>query len=124
MRLLDDAASLQKKREGDSSQADDKLEKRRQKLQELLKRAAEKTQRPSIPECLCCQITFDLMKDPVMTPSGQTYEREAVEAHLNQNGRWDPVTRQALQRYQLVPNKALKSVITDFLRDNPWAYGS
>jgi hypothetical protein len=29
--------------------------------------------RPAVPEALCCQITFELMGEPVRTPSGQTY---------------------------------------------------
>ena len=50
--------------------------------------------RPPVPESLCCQITFDIMRDPVQTPAGHTYEREALEQHIQHNGPWDPVTRQ------------------------------
>ena len=32
------------------------------------------------------QITFDLMRDPVLTPAGQTYESAALEQHLKHVG--------------------------------------
>mmetsp|Transcript_82087 Transcript_82087/g.220407 ORF Transcript_82087/g.220407 Transcript_82087/m.220407 type:complete len:270 (-) Transcript_82087:88-897(-) len=92
-------------------------------VDELLKRAGEQRKRPQIPECLCCQITFELMRDPVLTPAGQTFEREAIVCHLAQNGAWDPVTRQPMTAAQLVPNLALRQVIDDFMRRNPWAAG-
>ena len=64
------------------------------------------------------------MRNPVQTPAGHTYEKEALEQHLQHNGLWDPVTRQPLQRSQIVRNQALESVIKDFLAQNPWAYGT
>jgi hypothetical protein len=33
----------------------------------------------SIPEYLQCPIGYELMEDPVITDSGQTYERSAIE---------------------------------------------
>ena len=32
-----------------------------------------------IPDYLICNITLDLMEDPVTTESGQAYERTAIE---------------------------------------------
>ncbi|MFT3742283.1 MAG: U-box domain-containing protein [Gammaproteobacteria bacterium] len=32
-----------------------------------------------IPEAFCCPITTLIMKDPVITDDGQTYERQAIE---------------------------------------------
>ena len=31
-----------------------------------------------VPEYLCDKISFELLKDPVITPSGHTYEREVI----------------------------------------------
>ena len=61
------------------------------------------------------------MEDPVMTDSGQTYEREALEQHLEKNGRTDPFTRQPIKG-ALYPNIAIKKAVQDFLERNPWAY--
>lgn len=36
-----------------------------------------------VPEFLCCKITMDLYRDPVITPSGVTYERAVLLDHLD-----------------------------------------
>eukprot|EP00802_Teleaulax_amphioxeia_P010403 Tamp_10431.p2 GENE.Tamp_10431~~Tamp_10431.p2 ORF type:complete len:274 (-),score=67.39 Tamp_10431:1216-2007(-) len=112
------AASMGHEAEAASTHAE-----RTQKVAELYDRIAQSRERPSVPEALCCQITFDIMRDPVQTPAGHTYEREAIAQHIQHNGPWDPVTRQPLQRSQIVKNHALLSVIDEFLKRNPWAYG-
>jgi len=35
-----------------------------------------------VPEHLCCNITMDMFRDPVVTPSGVTYERSVILEHL------------------------------------------
>ena len=35
-----------------------------------------------IPEHLCCKITMDIFRDPVITPSGVSYERAVLYEHL------------------------------------------
>ncbi|CAI7751845.1 unnamed protein product, partial [Closterium sp. NIES-53] len=37
---------------------------------------------PKVPDFLCCKITMDIFKDPVITPSGVTYERAVLVDHL------------------------------------------
>mmetsp|Transcript_42466 Transcript_42466/g.106133 ORF Transcript_42466/g.106133 Transcript_42466/m.106133 type:complete len:266 (-) Transcript_42466:7-804(-) len=103
--------------------ASEQRSERRAKVEGLRERFRGQRAKPSVPEALCCQITFELMKDPVSTPAGQTFERSAIEWHVRQNGSWDPVTRQPFDRNQLRPNLALKEVIGDFLSKNPRAYG-
>ena len=110
--------------QGDEAAASARHGERTQKVSEIFDRICRARERPAIPEALCCQITFDIMRDPVQTPAGHTYEKEALEQHLQHNGLWDPVTRQPLQRSQIVRNQALESVIKDFLAQNPWAYGT
>lgn len=61
------------------------------------------------------------MSDPVITPSGITYDRKDIEEHLQRVGHFDPVTRTNLTSEQLVPNLALKEVIDTFLLENEWA---
>jgi hypothetical protein len=41
--------------------------------------------------------------------------------HLQKLGHFDPVTRRDLTQDQLFPNLALKEVIDNFLKENPWA---
>lgn len=61
------------------------------------------------------------MKDPVVTPSGITYDRRDIEEHLQRVGHFDPVTRQHLTMDKVIPNLAMKDVVDAFLADNEWA---
>ncbi|CAM8978838.1 unnamed protein product [Rhodiola kirilowii] len=75
-----------------------------------------------IPDYLCCKITLDIYRDPVITPSGITYERKVLLDHLNKVGHFDPVTREPLDPSQLIPNLAIKEAVQTFLEQNGWAY--
>lgn len=35
-----------------------------------------------VPDYLCCRISLDIFRDPVITPSGGTYERSVILDHL------------------------------------------
>lgn len=35
-----------------------------------------------VPDFLCGKISFELMRDPVITPSGITYDRKDIVEHL------------------------------------------
>lgn len=35
-----------------------------------------------VPDHLCCPITMDILRDPVITPAGITYERSVLLQHL------------------------------------------
>ncbi|KAK2571952.1 E3 ubiquitin-protein ligase CHIP [Acropora cervicornis] len=73
-----------------------------------------------VPDYLCGRISFELMKDPVITPSGITYDRKHIEEHLQRVGHFDPVTRTDLKQEQLSPNLVMKEVIDAFITDNEW----
>jgi STIP1 family protein 1 len=75
-----------------------------------------------VPDYFCCQITMDLMLDPVTTPCGITYEKAALREHLAKVGEFDPVTRRPLQLAQAVPNLALRDAARAFLDERPWAF--
>ena len=77
-----------------------------------------------IPDFLCGKISFELMTDPVITPSGITYDRSDIEQHLQRVGHFDPVTRKDLTIDQLIPNLAMKEVIETFVSENPWVDGA
>lgn len=90
-------------------------------VNDLFVEVDERRQKREVPDVLCCRINFGIMRDPVITPSGITYERRDIEEHLQRLGHFDPVTRKDLTRDQLIPNLALKEVIDNFLLENPWA---
>ena len=60
-----------------------------------------------IPEC---PITKAPLKDPVMDPEGNTYEKSAILEWLAAHGT-SPITRTPLAPSQLIPNRALKDLI-------------
>lgn len=39
-------------------------------------------QKRDVPDVLCGKISFELMRDPVITPSGITYDRRDIDEHL------------------------------------------
>ena len=57
-----------------------------------------------------CPLTLDLMRDPVFTEDGQTFEREPIEQWLALHDT-SPVTGARLGRTRLVPNVALRQAI-------------
>lgn len=65
-----------------------------------------------------CPLSLELMQDPVMTPNGNTYEREMIERHLDVNGHFDPLTRTPLVKEQLYANRALKLLMETMLSDH------
>jgi len=81
----------------------------------------ERRQKRDVPDFLCGKISFEILKDPVITPSGITYDRKDIEEHLQRVGHFDPVTRTKLTQDQLVPNYAMKEVVDVFLQENEWA---
>ena len=68
-----------------------------------------------IPKEFICPITLCIMKDPVLMPDGQTYERSAIEKHL-QVSPLSPLTKQPLDMKDATPNYALKSLIENYLK--------
>jgi tetratricopeptide (TPR) repeat protein len=65
-----------------------------------------------------CPLTLELMRDPVVTPNGNTYEREMIERHIDSVGPWDPLTRQPLAKTELHANRALKTLMATMLSEH------
>ena len=71
--------------------------------------------RRAVPEELCCPVTCELMKDPVMADDGHTYERVAIEQWFATGKRTSPKTNESLPSTVVRPNHAVKSMIAGFL---------
>lgn len=50
------------------------------------------------------------MKDPVISITGQSYEREVIEEHIKKRGT-DPLTGEKLTLEDLRPNRGLREAI-------------
>ena len=74
------------------------------------------------PDCFCCVLTFEVFRDPVVAPSGNSYERSALEEHLRKVGPFDPVTRAPMTLADLHPNVALRNAAHAWLNEHAWAY--
>eukprot|EP00941_MAST-03F_sp_MAST-3F-sp1_P002962 g2962.t1 len=71
---------------------------------------AKRKRKESIPDHLCCPISFELMDDPVIDPNGDSYERANILAWIEKAGT-SPITGKPLKKEDLRPNRALKQVI-------------
>ncbi|KAL3616312.1 hypothetical protein CASFOL_039702 [Castilleja foliolosa] len=91
-------------------------------LDQVFNKAAENDSPTEVPDYLCCKITLDILRDPVITPSGVTYERAVILEHLQKVGKFDPITRESLYPSQLVSNLALKEAVRAYLNEHGWAY--
>ena len=69
---------------------------------------------PKIPEVLVCPITCELMKDPVITNGGQTYERDAIEKWMKRSNK-DPLTRHEITC--IIPNVSVRKMCQEY-REN------
>ncbi|GMH36747.1 hypothetical protein BSKO_04620 [Bryopsis sp. KO-2023] len=66
------------------------------------------------PRHLCCPISLELMKDPVMAVDGYTYERSAITKWFRKNKCTSPMTNQRLASSQICPNRLVASMIQEF----------
>lgn len=114
-------------KQSEDSQNGDEINKSRSKhdkylmdMDELFSKVDEKRKKREIPDYLCGKISFELMREPCITPSGITYDRKDIEEHLQRVGHFDPVTRSPLTQDQLIPNLAMKEVIDAFVQENGW----
>ncbi|KAL5706178.1 U-box domain-containing protein 15 [Ranunculus cassubicifolius] len=78
----------------------------------------EKCPSLSIPNEFLCPITLEIMTDPVIVASGQTYERESILKWLKTNHKTCPKTRQTLGHLTLAPNFALRNLILQWCDKN------
>ncbi|KAG0457829.1 hypothetical protein HPP92_022986 [Vanilla planifolia] len=68
----------------------------------------------TIPKDFCCPISLDLMRDPVITSSGQTYDRAFITQWMEEGHCTCPNSGQMLSHTRLIPNRALRSLIAQW----------
>ncbi|CAD5180275.1 unnamed protein product [Musa acuminata subsp. malaccensis] len=73
---------------------------------------------PIVPDDFRCPISLELMKDPVIVATGQTYERTCIEKWLASGHDTCPKTQQRLSNASLTPNYVLRSLIEQWCEAN------
>ncbi|XP_054744054.1 E3 ubiquitin-protein ligase CHIP isoform X1 [Anastrepha obliqua] len=108
---------LKEKQQEIEQQCDDHIKE----LNNIFAKVDDRRRKRDVPDYLCGKISFEILTDPVITPSGITYERKDIEEHLQRVGHFDPVTRVKLTQDQLIPNFSMKEVVDSFIAENEWA---
>lgn len=67
-----------------------------------------------IPADFLCPLSLELMSDPVIVASGQTYERNYIQQWLDEGNATCPKTRQTLNHTNLIPNYTVKALIANW----------
>ncbi|CAN1152452.1 U-box domain-containing protein 6 [Linum perenne] len=70
------------------------------------------------PEELRCPISLQLMYDPVVIASGQTYERICIEKWLSDGHDTCPKSQQKLPHLSLTPNYCVKGLVSSWCEQN------
>ncbi|CAN6233578.1 unnamed protein product [Urochloa humidicola] len=84
------------------------------------KSSSEEVKKPdsvTIPEDFRCPISLELMRDPVIVSTGQTYERAFIQRWIDCGNRTCPKTQQKLQNLTLTPNYVLRSLIMQWCEE-------
>nr|XP_024362904.1 U-box domain-containing protein 13-like isoform X4 [Physcomitrium patens] len=68
----------------------------------------------NIPDDFKCPISLDLMRDPVIIATGQTFERLCIQKWLDSGKKTCPKTGLSLPHTHLTPNHVLRSVIAEW----------
>ncbi|KAK3007172.1 hypothetical protein RJ639_016564 [Escallonia herrerae] len=70
----------------------------------------------NFPADFRCPISLDLMKDPVVVSTGQTYDRASISLWIESGHNTCPKTGQTLAHTDFIPNHALKNLIAMWCR--------
>jgi hypothetical protein len=69
----------------------------------------------SLPDYLRCPVTLCAMREPAVTPSGITYERNALIRWVREHGT-EPTTRRPMSTAHIVPNLAARAALEAWAR--------
>ncbi|XP_058227903.1 U-box domain-containing protein 4-like isoform X2 [Rhododendron vialii] len=70
------------------------------------------------PADFCCPLSLELMTDPVIVASGQTYERGFIKNWIDLGLTVCPKTRQTMAHTNLIPNYTVKALIANWCETN------
>ena len=68
---------------------------------------------PNYMDSFHCPLTMEVMRDPVITADGQTYERAEIESWFALGKRTSPLTGAELPSTHVTPNIALRHAIQE-----------
>jgi hypothetical protein len=77
----------------------------------------------AVPALFKCPISLELMRDPVVLSTGQSYERSSIEPWLEAGNHTCPATMQKLSSLELVPNHTLRRLIQNWCEAHGSALG-
>ncbi|CAH9118311.1 unnamed protein product [Cuscuta epithymum] len=70
------------------------------------------------PDAFRCPLSKELMRDPVILSTGQTYDRPFIQKWLNSGNRTCPRTQQVLTHTILTPNHLVSDLINQWCKNN------
>ncbi|KAL3849970.1 hypothetical protein ACJIZ3_011852 [Penstemon smallii] len=71
-----------------------------------------------IPSYFLCPLSSELMSDPVIVASGQTFQRASIKKWLDHGLVTCPKTRNKLSHKNLIPNYTVKALIANWCKEN------
>ncbi|XP_021742687.1 U-box domain-containing protein 9-like [Chenopodium quinoa] len=72
----------------------------------------------NVPDEFRCPISREIMKDPVVLSTGQTYDRPFIQKWLKEGNRTCPQTQQVLSHIELTPNHLVRELILQWCKDH------
>lgn len=72
----------------------------------------------NVPDEFRCPISRELMRDPVVLATGQTYDRPFIQKWLKEGQRTCPQTQQVLSHTVLTPNHLVRELIAQWCEDH------
>ncbi|XP_047327905.1 U-box domain-containing protein 9-like [Impatiens glandulifera] len=72
----------------------------------------------AVPEVFRCPISGELMMEPVVLASGQTYDRPFIQKWLKHGKRTCPLTQKMLNDPNLTPNHLVRELILQWCKEN------
>ncbi|CAN1269275.1 U-box domain-containing protein 9 [Linum perenne] len=88
-------------------------------LKELLRlKSSRKKSPPSPPTAATCPLSKEMMRDPVILCTGQTYDRQYISKWLEAGNRTCPLTQQVLSHSILTPNHLIREMISHWCKNH------
>ncbi|KAH9324746.1 hypothetical protein KI387_004924, partial [Taxus chinensis] len=79
---------------------------------------ASSTENIQVPNDFKCPISLDMMRDPAIVATGQTYDRVSITRWIEEGHCTCPKSGQKLLHTNLIPNHALRSLICQWCEKN------